>query len=202
MVSTMGEQQQGRVPVWARENNRRRTTLSRDAIVRAAIALADAEGLDAVTLAKVAARLGVKSPSLYVHVDGLGGLRRRIAARGARELTAELQAAVAGRSGRDALAAFADAYRGYARAHPGTYAALQNPANLEGPEGAALLEVVFAVLRGYSLDDDAAIHAARVVRSSLHGFVSLETDAGFGIDLDLDQSFSLLVSVLDQGLRN
>ena len=157
-----------------------------------------------MTLAKVAAQLGVKSPSLYVHVDGLPGLRRRIAARGIRELTAHLQAAVAGRSGREALAALAEAYRAYARAHPGTYAATQNTANLEGPEAGAaavLLDVVFAVLRGYALDEDAAIHAARVVRSALHGFVSLESGAGFGIDLDLDQSFSLLVSVLDRGLR-
>jgi AcrR family transcriptional regulator len=183
-----------------------RSGLDSDAVVAAAAALADAEGLEAVTLARLAAHLGVKSPSLYVHVDGLGGLRRRIAARGARELTGQLQAAVAGRSGRDALAALADAYRAYARAHPGTYAATQNTANLEGPEAgaaaAALLEVVLAVLRGYALDDDAAIHAARVVRSALHGFVALETGAGFGIDLDLDQSFRLLVSVLDQGLRN
>ncbi len=183
-----------------------RSGLDSDAVVAAAAALADAEGLQAVTLAKVAAQLGVKSPSLYVHVDGLSGLRRRIAARGARELTAGLQAAVAGRSGREALAALAEAYRAYARAHPGTYAATQNTANLEGPEAgaaaAAALDVVFAVLRGYALEDeDAAIHAARVVRSALHGFVSLESDAGFGIDLDLDQSFSLLVAVLDRGLR-
>jgi hypothetical protein len=63
------------------------------------------------------------------------------------------------------------------------------------------VDVVLAVLRAYRLENDAAIHAARVVRSALHGFVSLETDDGFGIPLDLDESFGLLVSVLDQGLR-
>jgi AcrR family transcriptional regulator len=182
-----------------------RSGLDSDAVVAAAVALADAEGLEAVTLAKVAARLDVKPPSLYVHVDGLPGLRRRIAARGARELTARLQTAALGRSGLDALAAVADAYRLYAREHPGTYAAMQHTPNLSGPEAgaaaAAVLEVVLAVLRGYGLHDEAAIHATRVVRSALHGFVSLETDAGFGIDLDLDLSFSLLVAVLDHGLR-
>jgi hypothetical protein len=65
----------------------------------------------------------------------------------------------------------------------------------------ALLDVVHAVLRRYSLSEDDAIHAARVVRSALHGFVSLETNAGFGIDLDLNDSFRLLVAVLDRGLR-
>ena len=182
-----------------------RAGLDSDTVVSAAAALADAEGLEAVTLARVAAQLGVRSPSLYVHVDGLPDLRRRIAALAARELTARLQAAVAGRSGRDSLAAVAEAYREYAREHPGAYAATQHTANLEGPEAGVaasdLLDVVLAVLRGYALEDDAAIHAARVVRSALHGFVSLESEAGFGIPLDLDQSFSLLVSVLDRGLR-
>ena len=116
----------------------------------------------------------------------------------------QLQAAAAGRSGGDALAALADAYRAYARAHAGTYTALQNVTNLEGEAAAAateVLDVIYAVLRGYDLTDDAATHAARAIRSALHGFVSLENDAGFGIDLDLDQSFRYLVSVLDRGLR-
>ncbi|MDA0180112.1 WHG domain-containing protein [Solirubrobacter phytolaccae] len=180
-----------------------RAGLDREAVVTAAATLADTEGLEAVTLAKVAAQLGVKSPSLYVHVDGLAGLRREIAARGAREVTGLLQAAVAGRAGRDALAALADAYRSYARAHPGTYAAIQNVTNLEGPAAdaaTAALDVFYAVLRGYALDDEAAIHAARIVRSALHGFVSLEVGSGFGIDLDLDESFARLVDVLDRGL--
>jgi AcrR family transcriptional regulator len=182
-----------------------RSGLDSDAVVAAAAGLADAEGLEAVTLAKVAAQLGVKSPSLYVHVDGLPGLRRRIAARGAGELATRLQAAVAGRSGGDALGALADAYRAYAREHPGVYAAIQRTANLADAEAAVaaatLLDVVFAVLRGYGLDDDDAIHAARVVRSALHGFTALETEGGFGIPLDLDQSFRVLVATLDRGLR-
>jgi AcrR family transcriptional regulator len=183
-----------------------RPGLDTNTVVTAAAALADAEGLEAVTLAKLAAQLGVKSPSLYVHVDGLSGLRRQIAARGARELTADLQAAVAGRSGLEALTALAGTYRAYARAHPGTYAATQNVANLEGPEASAAataaLDVIYAVLRGYAIDDDAATHAARIVRSALHGFVSLEVGNGFGFDLDLDESFAILVSVLDRGLRS
>jgi AcrR family transcriptional regulator len=183
-----------------------RAGLDRDAVVDAAASLADADGLEAVTLAKVAGLLGVKSPSLYVHIDGLAGLRRQIAARGAREMTARLQHAVAGRSGRDALSALAGAYRAYAREHPGAYAAMQTVANLEGPDAAAaasaLLDVIYAVLRGYALGGDAATHAARVIRSAIHGFVSLESGGGFGIDLDLDASFELLVAVLDRGLAS
>lgn len=181
-----------------------RVGLDTDAVVAAAAALADAEGVEAVTLARLAADLGVRAPSLYSHVDGLADLRRRMAARGARELAAQLQAAVAGRSRGDALSAMADAYRAYARSHPGTYAALQRapaPEDAEAAGAAAdVVDVVLAVLRGYDLDGDEALHATRVIRAALHGFVSLETGGGFRIPLALDDSFARLVDVLDRGL--
>jgi len=65
---------------------------------------------------------------------------------------------------------------------------------------ASVVGVVVAVLRGYDLDGDAAVHAARILRASLHGFVSLETAGGFAIPLDLDESFARLVDVVDAGL--
>jgi AcrR family transcriptional regulator len=182
-----------------------RARLDTDTVVAAAAALADGEGLEALTLARLAAQLGVRPPSLYVHVDGLPGLHRRLAARGAREIGVRLQSSAVGRSGKDALAALAGAYRGYAREHPGTYAATQRNANLADPEAgaaaASALDTIFAVLRGYGFDDDEAVHATRVVRSALHGFVTLETGDGFGLPLDLDESFQLLITMLDLGLR-
>jgi AcrR family transcriptional regulator len=178
-----------------------RAGLDADGVVAAAASLADAEGLDRLTLARLADRLGIRAPSLYAHIDGLPDLRHRLADRGARELAAALGAAAAGRAGADALAAVADAYRAYARAHPGSYAALQLAPVLAGSEaGRDVVDVVVAVLRGYSLEGEDAIHAVRVIRSALHGFVMLETGAGFGMSLDLDESFARLVATLDRGL--
>jgi AcrR family transcriptional regulator len=181
-----------------------RAGLDSEAVVRAAAELADADGLEAVTLAGLAAALGVRAPSLYAHVDGLSDLRRRLGVRGARELTAELQAAAAGRAGGDALLAIALAYRSYAREHPGTYTALQHPPAPDderaGEAAHRLVDVVLAVLGGYGLEGDRAIHAARTVRAALHGFVSLEISSGFGLPLALDDSYAELVAVLDRGL--
>jgi AcrR family transcriptional regulator len=178
-----------------------RAGLGPDAVVEGAAALADAEGLEAVTLARLAADLGVRAPSLYAHVGGLPDLRRRLAARGARELGAALQAAAAGRARGDALAAVARAYRDYARAHPGTYAAAQRAPDL-GDEAAAVVDTVAAVTRGYGFEGDDAIHAVRIVRAALHGFAALETEEGFGIPLDVDDTFARLVDVLDRGLES
>jgi len=178
-----------------------RAGLDVDGVLKAAASLADADGLERLTLARLADRLGIRAPSLYAHVDGLPDLRRRLADRAAGELAAALQAAAAGRAGRDALAAVADAYRAYALAHPGSYAALQPAPELAGSAAARdVVDVVVAVLRGYGLEGDDAIHAVRVIRAALHGFVMLETGSGFGIDLDLDESFARLVATLDKGL--
>jgi AcrR family transcriptional regulator len=178
-----------------------RAGLDREAVVAAAAGLADAEGLPALTLARLADALGVRPPSLYAHVDGLEDLRRRLALRAARELTGELRAAVAGRARGDALSALAWAYRAYAHRHPGIYAALQRAPDA-GPEAAfvELVEVVTAVLRGYRLQREDAVHAVRIIRAALHGFVALELEEGFGLPLDLDETFARMVVVLDQGM--
>jgi AcrR family transcriptional regulator len=183
-----------------------RAGLDRDAVVAAATTLADADGLDAVTLARLAGELGVRPPSLYVHVRGLDDLRRQIGARGARELAGALQVAAAGRAGRDALEAVGDAYRAYALEHPGRYAALQRlpggTASEDATDAASqVVDVVIAVLRGYGLEGQDAIHATRIVRSALHGFVTLEQADGFAIPLELDETFAQLLTTLDRGLR-
>jgi AcrR family transcriptional regulator len=183
-----------------------RAGLSAAAVVRAAADLADADGLHALTLASIAASVGVRTPSLYNHVGGLDDVRRRIALVGLRELGEALRDAAVGRAGDDALTALAHAYRAYARAHPGRYAATQRaPAGaddelIDAARGA--VDVVLAILRGYGLEGDDAIHAARAVRSALHGFVALETGGGFGLRVDLDESFDRMVAALARGLRD
>ena len=183
-----------------------RAGLDTAAVVDAAARLVDAEGLESLTLSRLAAVLGVRSPSLYAHVDGLENLRQRLGARGARELAEQLSHAAAGRAGSDALGAVAHAYLAYAREHPGSYAAAQRARDLQGYEDAVtaasrVADVVLAVLRGYDLHGDDAVHGARVIRVALHGFVTLEAEGGFAIDRPLDETFERLVETLDRGLR-
>lgn len=56
-------------PVWAREKPRRRPVLSQNVIVDAAVRIADAESLDAVSIRRIAADLGVRPMSLYTHIE-------------------------------------------------------------------------------------------------------------------------------------
>jgi AcrR family transcriptional regulator len=175
--------------------------LSHDRVVAEAATVADEGGLDRLSLAAVAKRLGVSLPALYKHVDSLEGLRRDLAILGVRELTAALTAAAVGRSGRDALRAAALAYRRYAAAHPARCAASVRAPDPTDREHLAVAEAAVAVLAaivtGYGVTGDDVIHAIRSVRVVLHGFVTLEAAGGFGLPQSVDETFARLVDSLD-----
>jgi AcrR family transcriptional regulator len=183
----------------------RRAGLDKAAVVRAGATLADEEGLAGLTFARLAGRLGVRTPSLYNHVAGLDGLRRELALLGARELATRLARATIGKSGDNALLAFAHAYRAFAKERPGTYDALQlAPAPGDEEWQAAAAEVVaiaLAALAGYELPEDEGLHAVRGIRSLMHGFTTLEIGNGFGLPLDLDESYDRLLRLFIAGLH-
>ena len=182
--------------------------LDHTAVVQAAATLADSAGLGQLTLADLAARLGVRTPSLYNHVAGLPGLYRDLAVLGTRELTARMSRATIGKSGDTAVLSLCQAYRAFVNERPGLYAASVRSGLLTDQPDAELnavqtdaVEVVLMVLSAYQLNGTDAIHAARGLRSLVHGFATLEAAGGFGIPLDLDVSFQQLVQNYITGLR-
>ena len=66
--------------------------------------------------------------------------------------------------------------------------------------GAEVVGVLTAVLSAWDLPGDDAVHAVRAVRALLHGFVALEAGGGFGLDVDVDESFRRVVDALAAGL--
>lgn len=179
-------------------------SLTREDVVEAAARLLDERGVGGLTLAELAKRLGVRSPSLYNHVDGIEGLTRQLRLRALVGLRDALAAAALGRSGREALAAICAAYRGFAASHPGLYSLTVRSAETEGDEdeavGAGTVQVALSVLSGYDLQGAEAVHATRILRATLHGFAALEASGGFGLDLPIDDTFDLTVEALHQAL--
>jgi AcrR family transcriptional regulator len=176
--------------------------------VEAAGALADEVGLEELSLVDLAERLGVRKPSLYNHVAGIGDLRRELALVGLRELGRSLSRAAAGKAGDEGLFALAEAYRAFVKQRPGLYEATVRSYRLSDPDnpdlGAAeseALEPVLAVLASCGIRGaEEAIHAARGLRSVAHGFATLEVAGGFGISLDSNESFRRLVRAYAAGL--
>ncbi|HVN27259.1 MAG TPA: TetR-like C-terminal domain-containing protein [Candidatus Binataceae bacterium] len=181
-----------------------RAGLSREAVVAAAAAIADREGVEALTLARLAAELQVKPPSLFNHVAGLPALRRELRLLALRELCDAVTRASIGKSRADGVRALARAYREFVKKHPGIYAETLSAAE-DDAEAAdianRIIEVCSAVMSGYQLKRDEAIHALRAMRSIGHGFASLEAAHGFGIPVNIDESYEWFVDNFVAGLE-
>jgi AcrR family transcriptional regulator len=183
-----------------------RAGLNTDRVVAEAAELADQVGLDQLTQAALAARLGVRQPSLHNHVAGSGALLRLISMRGKAELGDVLGRAAIGRARDDALIAMAHAWRAWARAHPGRYQAAERGAAPGDAEHEAVarrtVEVMAAVMDGYGIHGEDAVDAIRAFRAALHGFVSLEANHGFAFPASVDRSFDRLVHALARALSS
>ncbi|MCZ2849072.1 TetR/AcrR family transcriptional regulator [Modestobacter sp. VKM Ac-2978] len=184
-----------------------RAGLDQVAVVAAGAALADEVGFTGLTMGGLAERVGVRTPSLYKHVNSQDDLNRGIAALALAEAAAAVGTATQGRSGRDALAAAAHAFRDFVLTHPGRYAATigVEPTGPDDPiavAGLGLLDSFTAVLRSYDVEPAEMDHALRTVRSSLHGFATLQSANGFQWSADVDESLEWLIALLDRGLRS
>ncbi|MGJ5752553.1 TetR family transcriptional regulator [Streptomyces puniciscabiei] len=183
-----------------------RAGLTVDRVVTAAAELADEAGFENVTLSALARRFGVKDASLYSHVRGLADLRTRLALHAGGELIDRIAAAVAGRAGKDALAAFAGAYRGYALEHPGRYAATQIRIDqslvADAPAMRRTAEITYGMLRAYGLDEPDLTDAVRLLRSTFHGYCALESAGGFGADRAVRASWDKAIDALHLALTH
>ncbi len=182
-----------------------RVGLDQATVVEAAAKLVDEEGIEQLTLVRLAEKLGVRTPSLYNHVAGLPGLKRYLALYCLRDLLDRILHATVGKSRTEAIVALANAYRAYARDTPGRYAFTLQAPDLGDQELQAIaqqiVDVLRAVLAPYRLSEEEAIHAIRGLRSLVHGFSSLEAAGGFGMPVDLDASFHWLITLFIAGLH-
>jgi AcrR family transcriptional regulator len=182
-----------------------RAGLDQATVVEAAARLIDTEGIEQLSLGKVADYLGVRTPSLYNHIAGLPGLKYELAIYCSRDLLNHLTRATIGKSRSEAIFALADAYRAYAKKSPGRYMLTQQAPDPDEQEWQAIaqqiLEVIQAILAPYKLTDKTAVHVIRSLRCIVHGFISLEVAKGFKRPVDLDESFHWLITVFIAGLE-
>ncbi len=122
-------------------------------------------------------------------------------------LAERLARAAVGKARDEAIIALARAFRAFIKEHPGLYALTVRSALLADAADsdmqqaqAEVLSVMTAVMAAYNLGGDDAIHAIRGLRSIGHGFATLEAAGGFGIAVDLDESYQRLVRMYLAGL--
>lgn len=181
-----------------------RAGLDLASITEAALQLVDEQGLEALSLSTLAQRLGVRTPSLYNHVDGLAGLKHALAAYCLREVLESTGHAAIGKAGADAIFAFANAYLTYARETPARYTLTlaPDPDDQEVQKLAAqLVEIARAILAPYQLKYEDEIHAIRSLRSIIHGFIQLQLASGFRMAIDPQASFNWMLNLFISGLE-
>ncbi|CAM3668006.1 TetR/AcrR family transcriptional regulator [Marinicrinis lubricantis] len=173
-------------------------------IVETAARKADEEGLEHVTLSSVAKELGIKSPSLYNHVDGLSGLRKQMALHALATLRERMMAAAFNKTGKDAIISVSKAYVKYATEHPGLYEAFIMTPDDEDEEvkeqGDQLVGMMFRLLEPYDFSETEQVHIVRGIRSINHGFAVLEAKQGFKMNVNPGQSLEFVLRIFLAGL--
>ncbi|MFD6697856.1 MULTISPECIES: TetR/AcrR family transcriptional regulator [unclassified Microbacterium] len=177
--------------------------VTRAALTAAARAVAEDEGVDAVTISAVAAAVGVRPPSLYKHVAHRHDLLRLIADDAARELDEDVAALTGSTTDPAAsLAAIARAFRAFSIRSPRAASLLFAGAALSAePQSdgmialtGTLLDAVRAATPGDPLP------AARTLTAWAHGFCTMEQAGAFQLGGDVDEAFEFGLTTLVHAL--
>lgn len=151
--------------------------LTRDAILQAALDLADDGGLAAVTMRAVAQRLGVTAMALYAHVGDKDGLLDGLVER----LLAEFPRPEPGLDWQERLAALGMGALEVARRHPHAFPLLlSRPAVTVG--ALRTREVIFAALLDAGVPEVDVPRLERLVSTLALGYAVSETTGRFGIN--------------------
>lgn len=174
-----------------------RVGLDLNRIIKTAVEIADLEGVEAVTLATLARKLSVKSPSLFNHIKGLANLKSEMSLYGLRLLQEKLKFSIEGKRQDEALTSMAFAYVEFTREHPGLYElTIQAPEVIDGElmkTSDDIVELILDVLKDYNLDYETMIHTIRGFRSILHGISTLEQSGAFAMSISVEESFKYII---------
>ena len=154
--------------------------LNLERTLQVALVIADDEGLDAVTMRRLARELGVEAASLYHHVEGknqiLDGLVEVVAA--------EIEPPMPSTDWRTAIAQRAHNTRAGLHRHPWAVSLMASRTS-PGPATLGLLETGIRCFREDGFSVPQAAHAISVVDSYVHGFVLQEVNLPFRDESEL-----------------
>ncbi|MFI6056685.1 TetR/AcrR family transcriptional regulator [Streptomyces sp. NPDC051286] len=165
----------------------------------AARELLDAEGPDALSMRRIAERVGIRAPSLYKHFPDKAAVEAGLQVQGMTQLAEELEAAEAEIGVEPPLLVLARAYRRHALANPHLYRITHSRplARAALPEG---LEDRAATPLANAVHGD--IHIARSLWAFAHGMVVLELDGRFPPGADLDAAWRTGCDAFAQAIRD
>lgn len=180
--------------------------INKTSIIAAAAEIADNEGAENISMNAISQKLGIRTPSLYNHIEGLDSLMVELVQYSMGKLVTDLREAVIGLFGDEAIRAICKSYLMFARKHPGLYESIQWVNVWKNENTAAyankMYEWICRILEYYKLSDEYRTHAIRMVRSLLHGYASLEINNGFGSPVPVEKSFNISIDCLIENIKS
>jgi AcrR family transcriptional regulator len=176
----------------------------RETIIQTARALIEQEGVEQLSLAQLAARLGIKPPSLYRHVASKSALLQGVISLTFIALFQAYDHALAGAGDepKARLLAILRAHRAFARANPETYVlAFTTTAPEQRADERALEQLALPIqaLMAQIAGPEQSLPALRGALALVHGFVMLELKEQFRRGGDLNEAFEKVIKAYMEG---
>jgi AcrR family transcriptional regulator len=186
---------------------RKGSSLTREQVVDAAVAIVRAEGAVALGVSRVARELGIKPPSIYNHVGPGDALARAVVLAANIQLLEVLKASVRGVIGaRDQLRTLAFALRRWALDNGGLYTLMARvEPDMDDPVYAPMvrdmLDLFARPLGQLGVPPEEVVHAIRSLRAGVHGFVLLESSGQFQLKEDPEVSYGWMIEAMIRGVH-
>lgn len=180
--------------------------LNPDAVVKAAAELIEKQGREVFSMRLLAEDLGIKTASLYNHVDNMETLLAEVCRYGlCLQKEVEMQA-MEGAHGEDAVRRLADTYRRFAKEYRELYGLIMSMSakNQQVRDDAAVLftDPLKKMLEEFHLKEEENIHFRRLFRAIVHGFVSQEEQGFFShYPASVEDSFHFAVQCYIDSLK-
>jgi AcrR family transcriptional regulator len=168
-----------------------RLPLQRERVLEAALAVAEREGLERLSMRLVARELGVSPMALYRHVANKDDLLNALVER----LLGELELPDESLPWDQRLRVLARELRALARRRPGLFGLLLQRRAV-GVGATRAREVALRALGDAGLDHDAAARAERLLSTVVFGFALSEASGRYDDEVDVDEEFEAALSKL------
>lgn len=180
--------------------------IDKNHIISAAISIVEESGYAGFSMHRLAVRLGVRTASLYNHIESLAEVNAGIARHAVAALRHTMDESTQGISDpKLALKRLAAAYRRYAHQNPALYEVIIGLQMIDGKQlktiGEGIISPIISILGALIDNKPERLHCARAFRSMLHGFVSLEACGYFeSAEANVDDSFTCMINSFVDGL--
>ncbi|MEO6533498.1 MAG: TetR/AcrR family transcriptional regulator [Pseudolysinimonas sp.] len=164
---------------------------SRDAIVVASRELVERDGIDGLTMAAVAERVGVQPPSLYKRVRNRGELISLVVGASIDDLSARMEAQRQPNP-RARLVALAGVLRSFAHERPVGYALVFGTHSSPPPEAGAVQRSIAPLLDAVAAitGPEHALDGARLLTAWATGYLTLELSDRLRMGGDIDAAWN------------